>query len=125
MIKKSLILFFIIAASNLKAQQKCNYKLDTTKLVQQCIKAKLIIKPKSLKWNEVTPTSIYYPKINFNSELCEIAIESISYGKKTTKGNCKNTNGCTPEIKLLVTLDAITQKIKYKRKLITLISNYE
>lgn len=85
----------------------------------------LILKPKGLSEKEIKETPSYQPKAEFLVQENIWKITSSTYEKVTYEDNCKNTNGCTPEIKRTVYVDAKTGEIIEENEERILHPNYE
>ena len=97
-------------------------KAEVLKLLKQ---KDLLLFPKGVSKSEIAKTPSYQPKATFDFTNCIWTVSSSSYEPVTYDGNCANTNGCTPEIRLTVKVNAKTLAIIDQKKKRILHPNYE
>lgn len=85
----------------------------------------LLLFPNGVSKSEIATTLSYQPSATFDPTDCTWTVSSSTYKSVTYEGECANTNGCTPEIRLTVKVNAKTLSIINQKEERILHRNYE
>ena len=109
----------------LKKEAVCKNPITKSEVLSLLKEKGLLLYPKGISNSEIAETPSYQPKATFDLTTCIWTISSSKYDSVTYEGECANTNGCTPEIRLTVQVNAQTSEIFDQKEERILHPNYE
>lgn len=109
----------------LQKKSICNNSITESEVLQLLKEKDLLLFPKGLSELEIAKTPSYQPKARFDLTKCIWTVSSSTYEAVTYENECANTNGCTPEIRLTVKVNAKTLAIIDQKEERILHPNYE
>ena len=109
----------------LEKEQVCENSLSKSEVLQFLKDNDLLLYPKGVSESEIARTPSYQPKATYHATTCLWTVVSRTFESSTQEGDCAKTNGCTPEIRLTVEVDAQTKKIVGQKEERILHPNYE
>lgn len=109
----------------LEKEEVCENSISESEVLQFLKDNDLLLYPKGVSESEIALTPSYQPKLTFNAATCLWTVVSRTYESATQEGDCANTNGCTPEIRLTVEVNAQTKEIVTQKEQRILHPNYE
>lgn len=109
----------------LDKKEACSEKLNKNQVLQLLEDQNLLLKPKGISDTEYLNIPSYQPNVEFDYSTCQWTVTSHTYEPVTMEGDCAQTNGCTPEIQLKITVDAMTSEIMNQEQSVILHPNYE
>ena len=109
----------------LERKSICNNPITESEVLLLLKEKGLLLFPIGVSKSEIASTASYQPKANFNANNCTWTVSSSTYKPSTFEGECANTNGCTPEIRLTVQVNAKTSMVMKQIEERILHPNYE
>ena len=109
----------------LEKEEVCESAITESEVLQLLKEKDLLLYPKGVSTSEIARTPSYQPKVTYNAATCLWMVVSRTYESTTQEGDCANTNGCTPEIRLTVKVNAQTKEIVNQKEERILHPNYE
>lgn len=109
----------------LEKEGVCESSISKLEILQFLKEKDLLLYPKGVSESEIARIPSYQPKATYNATTCSWTVVSRTYDSVTHEGDCANTNGCTPEIRLTVKVNAQTKEIVNQKEERILHPNYE
>lgn len=109
----------------LEKDEACKNSISESEVLQLLKDNGLLLYPKNVSEFEIARTPSYQPKATYNAATCLWTVVSRTYESTTQEGDCATTNGCTPEIRLTIEINAETKEIVTQKEERILHPNYE
>jgi len=109
----------------LEKKSICNNPITESDVLLLLKEKELLLFPTEVSESEIATTPSYQPNATFDSTTCTWTVTSSTYKPITFEGECANTNGCTPEIRLTVKVNAKSSLIVDQLEERILHPNYE
>lgn len=109
----------------LEKEEVSNNLLSKSEVLQLLKDNDLLLYPKAVSKSEIARTPSYQPKAIFDSSSGIWTVSSSTYEPVTYEKACAHINGCTPEIRLIVEVNASTKEIVAQKEERILHPNYE
>lgn len=109
----------------LKKEAVCKNPVTKSDVLLLLKEKDLLLFPNGVSKSEIATTPSYQPNAIFDPTDCTWTVSSSTYKSVTYEGECAKTNGCTPEIRLTVKVNAKNLSIIDQKEERILHRNYE